>query len=261
MNFAIDRGLLETDPARAVTETLNANRGYLRQQILPYFSGRPVADIDRREVHNWFASLRATPVAADRSVPVLSVIMREAEAMGLRLEGSKPCRGIRRYRRAVPADQRRAAHMPSSPCDRGNSTERESLAVSGAAVGCPGEGIPAAPIHRHEGDGTMHAAMALPGNAQTILTHLFGRGLEDDRYVVERFHAMADGDIRRIPGEEPAKRKGRKAKRTVATLKAVQQMRPARTEIIICTGLRIKGGIQIWGDIATGLFCDRKQKR
>ena len=61
--------------------------------------GRPIADIDSREVRNWFASLRATPVAADRSMPVLSVIMREAEAMGLRPEGSNPCRGIRRYRR------------------------------------------------------------------------------------------------------------------------------------------------------------------
>ena len=79
--------------------TLNVNRGYLRQQILPHFAGRPVADIDRREVRNWFASLRATPAAADRSMPVLSVIMREAEAMGLRPEGSNPCRGIRRYRR------------------------------------------------------------------------------------------------------------------------------------------------------------------
>ena len=29
-------------------------------------------------------------------------------------------------------------------------------------------------------------------------------------------------------------------------------MRPARTEIIICTGLRIRGGVQIWGDIAQG---------
>ena len=79
--------------------TLEVNRGYLRNQILPCFSGRPVADIDSWEVRNWFASLRATPVAADRSMPVLSVIMREAEAMGLRPEGSNPCRGIRRYRR------------------------------------------------------------------------------------------------------------------------------------------------------------------
>ena len=79
--------------------TLTVNRNYLRNQILPHFAKRPIADIDAREVKNWFASLHATPVAADRSMPVLSVVMREAEAMGLRPEGSNPCRGIRRYRR------------------------------------------------------------------------------------------------------------------------------------------------------------------
>ena len=79
--------------------TLAVNRSYLRNQLLPHFAGRPIADIDRQEVRNWFARLRATPVAADRSMPVLSVIMREAERMGLRPEGSNPCRGIRRYRR------------------------------------------------------------------------------------------------------------------------------------------------------------------
>ena len=79
--------------------TLAVNRGYLKNQIMPCFAGRHVADIDGREVRNWFASLTATPVAADRSMPILSVIMREAERMGLRPEGSNPCRGIRRYRR------------------------------------------------------------------------------------------------------------------------------------------------------------------
>ena len=79
--------------------TLHVNRCYLRNQLLPHFAGRQIADIDRQEVRNWFASLRATPVAADRSMPVLSVIMREAETMGLRPEGSNPCRGVRRYRR------------------------------------------------------------------------------------------------------------------------------------------------------------------
>ena len=93
----------------------------------------------------------------------------------------------------------------------------------------------------------MRAAIAAPGNASTILTHVFGRGLEDDRYVVERFQAMADGDIRRWPGDEPAKKGRRKAKPTIASLKAVKEMRPARTEIIVCTGLRIKGGVQMWG--------------
>ncbi|MDE0175464.1 MAG: tyrosine-type recombinase/integrase [Defluviicoccus sp.] len=79
--------------------TLEVNRSYLKNQILPRFAGRPVAEIDAREVRGWFASLAATPVAADRSKPVLSVVMREAERMGLRPEGSNPCRGIRRYRR------------------------------------------------------------------------------------------------------------------------------------------------------------------
>ena len=79
--------------------TTEVNRSYLRCQILPRFSGRQIDGITRQDVVNWFASLRGTPVAADRSMPVLSVIMREAERMGFRNEGSNPCLGIRRYRR------------------------------------------------------------------------------------------------------------------------------------------------------------------
>ena len=79
--------------------TIHVNRSYLRNQILPYFAGRSVAKIDRRDVRRWFASLHATPVAADRAMPMLSVIMREAEAVDLRPEGTNPCRGIRRNRR------------------------------------------------------------------------------------------------------------------------------------------------------------------
>ena len=79
--------------------TLYVNRSYYRTTLAPWFAGRPVADIDRQEVERWFASLRGTPVSADRSMPVLSVILTEAERMGHRPEGSNPCRGIRRYRR------------------------------------------------------------------------------------------------------------------------------------------------------------------
>ena len=79
--------------------TLYANRHYLKNQIMPYFATCEIGDIARRDVGNWFASLRAKPAAADRSMPILSIIMREAEKMGLRPEGSNPCRGIKRYRR------------------------------------------------------------------------------------------------------------------------------------------------------------------
>ncbi len=79
--------------------TLTVNRNYLRTYILPRFAGRRIADITAQEVRDWFMSLHATPVAADRALPVLSVIMTMAETDGLRPEGSNPCRSITRYRR------------------------------------------------------------------------------------------------------------------------------------------------------------------
>ena len=79
--------------------TLSVNRGYYRKQILPWFRGDQIADITAADVQEWFSSLHATPAAADRSAPVLSVIMTCAETYGYRPEGSNPCKGIKRYRR------------------------------------------------------------------------------------------------------------------------------------------------------------------
>ena len=79
--------------------TLKVNRVYYRKQILPWFEGRPIAGITAHDVRQWLASLHETPVAADRSAPILSVIMREAEVYGYRSEGTNPCAGIKRYRR------------------------------------------------------------------------------------------------------------------------------------------------------------------
>ena len=79
--------------------TFTVNQSYCRLQILPWFRGTPVAAITERDVQAWFASLRATPASADRALPVLSVILRQAEIYGYRPEDSNPCLGIRRYRR------------------------------------------------------------------------------------------------------------------------------------------------------------------
>ena len=109
----------------------------------------------------------------------------------------------------------------------------------------------------------MSAAIAMPGNtAATYLTHFFGSGLADDTYVVERYRARVDGDIRRCPDKAPAATsKGRrKATRATATRKAVEALRPERTEIIVCTGLKTRGGVQLWGWVAMGIGIDRKQK-
>ena len=96
--------------------TLQVNRAYLRNQIMPWFRGRPVTEITRAEVRRWFGTLHATPAAANRSLPILSVIMRQAETYGYRTKNSNPCKGIRRYPQArrerflTPAEMRRLGH-------------------------------------------------------------------------------------------------------------------------------------------------------
>ena len=56
----------------------------------------------------------------------------------------------------------------------------------------------------------MTTAMAPPGNTRTWLVHTFGCGLDgEDRFVVERFKTMLDGDIRPVHPEAP-KAKGRR---------------------------------------------------
>ena len=91
--------------------------------------------------------------------------------------------------------------------------------------------------------------------ASTFLTHLFGRGLEDERYAVERFRSADDGEIRPLPAG------GRGTRHATASRRAVRKMRPARDEIIVCTGIRLKtSGIQYWGGQATGLFAQGRRR-
>ena len=51
------------------------------------------------------------------------------------------------------------------------------------------ESAPAARNHRPTGEDTMQMATTLRRSTHTFLTHLFGPGLDDDRYLVERFQS------------------------------------------------------------------------
>lgn len=55
-------------------------------------------DIAPSDVRRWFDSMSAKPSAANRSLPVLSVMMTQAELWNMRPNGSNPCRNIRRYK-------------------------------------------------------------------------------------------------------------------------------------------------------------------
>ena len=105
----------------------------------------------------------------------------------------------------------------------------------------------------------MQAATAPGTGSRTFLIHMFMRGLDDKRYVVERYKSTFDGEIVRWPGM--GKSKTGKQPRQVMSLGAVQRMRPERDEIIVCTAVKIAGsGIQYWGSSATGLFAERRRK-
>ena len=62
------------------------------------------------------------------------------------------------------------------------------------------------------------------GNTETYLVHIFGRGLEDDRYVVERFRSAADGEITPAPTAAPPTRgRKRRPRHTVTSLSNVTE--------------------------------------
>ena len=95
-------------------------------------------------------------------------------------------------------------------------------------------------------------------DAQTFLIHLFGQGLEDKRYVVEKYRSRPDGQIEPVQPEQPGTKGRRRQRRTIASLAAVKKMRPERDQIIVCTGVTLKdSGMQVWGIAATGIFVAR----
>ena len=107
----------------------------------------------------------------------------------------------------------------------------------------------------------MQAALEPRGDARTFLTHFVGGGLDDDRYVVQRYLSQADGDIVAVEADGTRPKGRRKTRGSILPLKAVEKLRPARDEIIIATGVKLRhSGCQLWGWRAMGIFADRRQK-
>ena len=85
--------------------TVAVNRSYLRNQILPWFRERSIGDITGADVQRWFAALHATPAAADRSLPILSVILRQAAIYGPKISDRVPERDTDLYELAIQMSQ------------------------------------------------------------------------------------------------------------------------------------------------------------
>ena len=83
-------------PAQKV-RTVTEDERLLRLHILPVLGNGEVRDIGSSDVARFHHGLRATPVAANRALALLSGILGWAEKVGERTDGSNPCRHIERY--------------------------------------------------------------------------------------------------------------------------------------------------------------------
>ena len=101
-DFAED--FLRRQGRRWKPSTRKGNAHLVARYLLPFFGAMRIAEIGRTDVQRWFDSLSGTPGNANRTLPVLSVMMRQAELWNLRPQGSNPCRNMRRYK-PVPRER------------------------------------------------------------------------------------------------------------------------------------------------------------
>ena len=84
--------------------TRRAHADGVRLHILPTFGNQRVDAVTAQDVRNWFDDLSATRAGtANRTLAVLSLMMKHAEALGLRREDSNPCKGLRRRKTGFEA--------------------------------------------------------------------------------------------------------------------------------------------------------------
>ena len=150
--------------------TLKVNRNYYRNHILPRFKGHPIAGIDSRDVRQWFASLHAKPAAADRSAPILSVIMRQAEIYGYRPDGSKPMQG----HQEIPARGARTVLVGGGDTQLGGGTR--PLRGRPSATGRHYQAAAADRVSRERGS---HVEVALPARGQAVPARQQDRAAND----------------------------------------------------------------------------------
>lgn len=83
--------------------TITAHRYVISRFIVPAFGARDIASLTAEEVATWWAGMDASAGTRNRTLAVLSGIIRHGELLGLRSPGLNPCRGLRRRKSSFQA--------------------------------------------------------------------------------------------------------------------------------------------------------------
>jgi integrase len=92
-HYMKDYALGAKRPSTVETDRINLNR-----HILPALGSLPVVAITEGDVARFYAAMRKTPGAANRSLALLSHMMTWSEREGLRPKRSNPCHGLAKFK-------------------------------------------------------------------------------------------------------------------------------------------------------------------
>ncbi|WP_246218638.1 MULTISPECIES: tyrosine-type recombinase/integrase [Parasphingorhabdus] len=82
--------------------TQKACQGYIARELVPVFGKMQIDQIERVDINRWRDALSKRTGVFNRTIPLMSVMMRYAEQLGHRPKGTNPCRGVSRYKRDLP---------------------------------------------------------------------------------------------------------------------------------------------------------------
>ena len=126
--------------------TLENSAYVVRKYILPAFGHLTVDAITVEHVKDWFASMAERRGNANRSMPVLSVMMRMAELWGYRPHNSNPCKNTRRY----PMKPKERFLTPEEMARLNDAVPLGAEVVDGSRRGTGGKENPADDIRREK---------------------------------------------------------------------------------------------------------------
>jgi integrase len=103
-----DRYLAEHAVPFKKASSVGADRQLIEANVMPHLGRMPVSTVTRADVLKMRHAMRATPIAANRALALLSKMFNLAEAWGLRPDGTNPCRHVERF----PEGERRRFFGP-----------------------------------------------------------------------------------------------------------------------------------------------------
>jgi len=92
-----ERYVIEFATPHKKPRTVAEDRRLLKLHVLPALGHNKVREIGKPDVARFHAAMRATPVAANRALALLSSMLGWAEKVGERPDGTNPCRHVERY--------------------------------------------------------------------------------------------------------------------------------------------------------------------